>query len=52
MKLKSLAALIFRIIGALLLLSGISNTTAAVIFIRTFDAICDGVMLSEVNVLS
>ena len=45
MKLKSLAALIFRIIGAVFVLSGIFNMVAAVISIRTFDAISGCVIL-------
>jgi len=45
MKLKNLATLIFRIIGALFVFGGFGNTVAAVIAVRTGEAIFDGVFM-------
>ena len=45
MKLKAIATLIFRLIGALLVFGGFGNTVATVIAVRTGEAIFDGIFM-------
>ncbi len=52
MKLKSLAALIFRIVGALFLLGGIGNAAAVVIANRTPEAMWDCMVLLVIGFCS